>query len=295
MLGTFLLGACSFRPVPGATGDANVPPDAIDAGPDAASVSCTPQWIDGPTFSAPQIALATPAVEYDPFVSADELSLFYAAGGEIWESTRSSRSEPFGPPQRRMDLTSGAGESKLSMTADGMTAYFNSARGGTSDVWRATRSSPTGMFTEFDQMFLASVNNSADQWDPHISHDELRLYLAPDDSIDQVIVVARRSNANAAFATPAEVSELSSDAADNDPTLSADERVIVFNSNRVGAEWDLYYAVRDDRDAAFGTARPLAALNLGYEGSAHLSADGCRLYFMSNREGADNVWVTTVQ
>jgi hypothetical protein len=58
--------------------------------------------------------------------------------------------------------------------------------------------------------------------------------------------VARRSTPTSAFGTPTRVSTVNSTAFDADPLPSADERYLMFVSNRAGGlgDFDIYEATR---------------------------------------------------
>ena len=287
--------ACSFR-LPGAEpagADASAPPDN---GGDAIG-ACVQQWLAGPTFVAPAplAALNTASSENDAFVTTDELTLFFAREGDIYVSTRLAKTDDFVTAAIDPLLSSPELDSKLSLTADGLTVYLNTNRpsGGDTDVLRGTRAVLGGAFA-FSKTFLGTVDTSGNQWDPEISADELRLYLAPDDTGLQHIAVAERATTADDFGAPAIIPELASAGTDNDPTISGDERVIVFASNRTGAR-GLFYATRAERTQAFGTPIELTMLNsIQSDDGAHLTADACQLYFSSARNGSDDLYVAAV-
>jgi Tol biopolymer transport system component len=309
----FLLGlsACSFQHGTlngGGTGsgddatpgdDAEVVVDAIsvDAPPDAA---CLAKWRAGPTFTTPAMlfGVATTGDEADPFLTADEKTIYFVRSSDIYKGTRASLSTTtFSNVAKASDLSSGAGDSKVSITADGMTAFLNSSRtggSGMSDVWRATRTSVTATFETPDQKYLVSVNTGGDQWDPHVSANGLRLYIAPPASPMQHIEMASRASLSDDFGAPVALTALDSGERDNDPTLTADERLIVFASNRNGNR-NLWYALRDDPTQPFGAPIVVPQINTNTDDGPHLSHDGCRLYFTSDRDSDIDVWVTEVQ
>ena len=87
-------------------------------------------------------------------------------------------------------------------------------------------------------------------------------------------------------------------AGDADPTLTADERVLVFSSNRNGGAGgtDLWYSVRAERDRPFST--PVLVPNVNSttnDGDPHLSEDGCRLYLASDRQNDFDIYQSTLQ
>jgi Tol biopolymer transport system component len=279
--------ACSFQ----------LPQEAaVDGGGDASPGNCVEKWLAGPTFVAPAplSSLNTGGSENDVFVSRDELTIYFARGGDIFVASRLATTDDFAGVNRDATLSSDQVDSKLSLSSDGLTAYVNSNRpaGGDTDVWRGTRAGITGAFT-FDQMYLGAVDTTTDEWDPHISADELRLYLAPNNGAAQHVAVATRDSRTASFGAAQIIAELASSTTDNDPTLTADERVIVFASNRSGNR-GLWYATRADRAQVFGSPLQLVMINsAASDDGPHLSADGCRLYFSSSRDGANRIYITT--
>jgi hypothetical protein len=76
-----------------------------------------------------------------------------------------------------------------------------------------------------------------------------------------------------------------------DPTVSADELVIVFSNAS-----DMFYATRTTASDPFGAPVPLAQLNTAViENDPELSSEGCELYFRSPRVSISDIYVATVQ
>ena len=79
---------------------------------------------------------------------------------------------------------------------------------------------------------------------------------------------------------------------------SADHRVLVeppAAERTSPAAGNLWYAVRAQPDAAFGAPALVPGVNSDCnDGDPHLSADGCRLYFSSDRAGTYDLYVATV-
>ncbi|HUS33708.1 MAG TPA: hypothetical protein VMZ53_34645 [Kofleriaceae bacterium] len=262
--------------------------------------ACLGKWKAGPTFTDP-VMLAnvnTTGDEADPFVSADEQTLYFVRTSDIYKATRTSLTASFQNVAKAIDLSSSQGDSKVSLTADGLTAFVNTARtggaGGATDIWRMTRSSTANAFANPDQMYLMNVNGPSDAWDPHVSANGLRIYFAPPATPAQHIVVTERDSTSDPFGTPKPITELDSGEKDNDPTLTADERLIVWASNR-GGNRNLWYALRDDPTQPFGTPTVVPQINTNVDDGPHISNDGCRLYFTSDRDGDDDVWFTELQ
>jgi Tol biopolymer transport system component len=96
------------------------------------------------------------------------------------------------------------------------------------------------------------------------------------------------------WGTPTLVPNVNSDADEQNPWLSADERLLVFNSNR-GGDPDLWAAVWNAGD--FGTPFPIGELNSSAsDEGATLTRDGLTVFFASNRPGGTgglDIWVAS--
>lgn len=303
------VAACSYKPTFGdqpddAQGD-SVKPDASDGpidsfvGPEPSA--CVQKWLAGTmtfglvNFIEPPGAgsLTTSQDERDPFVSSDELQLYFVRNGsgdkDVLTSSRVSTAVSFTNASIKSSLSDVLEDGKVSMTGDDLTAIVASRRSGGSggvDFWQGKRSaSGTQAFPTLDQSFLAQVNNAGDQSDPHVSPDGLRLYYATGNP--QTIVIAERNGLLANFGASSALPNINGSTGDADPTLTADERVMIFTSNRTGSLGltDLWYATRAERDQPFGAPQNLTLLNTTEDdGDAHLSNDGCRVYWASRRD-----------
>ena len=126
--------------------------------------------------------------EFANFLSSDGLTLYFTSPfphpghlGEydIYFSKRPSRGDPFGEPQAVAGINSEDGDIGISLTADGLEAYFNSNRPGGKgglDIWVARRSSvdedePFAVFRNVEE-----VNTARWESVPSISADGLTLF-----------------------------------------------------------------------------------------------------------------------
>ena len=271
---------------------------AIDAPPiDGSPPTCHLRWLAGTaTFTNLRALTEVNSSTYDrdPTISADELTLYWSTGrtpslsGDVWVATRANRDANFGTPVQKADVNSAQAETRLSITTSGLIAAIGSDRTGTAggvDIWIATRATTTLPWTPATQTGLAAVNNGDSQHDPFLSGDGLRLYFAPTNGA-QHLEVAARANTSAAFGSPTVL--INSTQGDADPTLSPDERVLVWGSRRTGGLGsDLWYATRASATGTLGTPilLPSPINSTADEGDPSLSADGCRLYFSSTRSG----------
>jgi hypothetical protein len=126
-----------------------------------------------------------------------------------------------------------------------------------------------------------------DAQDPHVSTDDLRLYYAPAGD-DQLLVVATRPDADQPFGAPSaepfdEVDDPEHE--ESDPTLPAHELVVIFTREDVieNGGNELWFAARASIEEPFGPAQPVPGVNSpAHDASAHLSSDGCELFFARN-------------
>jgi WD40-like Beta Propeller Repeat len=309
------LGACTFQPgsllggedsdaAPGPGPDAPPPDGRTNSRPDAAAAvppDATAIDAAGPPVLCDFASLVesqplTPALvanvntaqtDRDPFVTADGKTLFLMSsrpGGQdedIWTAKRADRDADFSAPGNAGALNSSAPDTRVSMTADELVVVLSSARGGSSfDVYVSERQSVSEQFPA--PALLAGVNTGNDEFDPVISLDGLRLYLAPSGTGgDQDILMGERGARDGVFSTPQPLPVVNTPASEADPAFTADERLIVFARGN-----DIFYATRATRDQDFSAPRPLTAINTaGTEADPFVTADGCELFFASERAG----------
>lgn len=102
------------------------------------------------------------------------------------------------------------------------------------------------------------------------------------------------------FGAPTRIVELSvAGTRDDDPSLTADQLEIFFNSERAGGpgSGDIWTATRAAADAPWSTPTLVAAMSsAASETGPEISADGLTCYFASDRAGTlgrTDIWVTT--
>jgi Tol biopolymer transport system component len=307
---------CGFTPPGAAPIEDAPPPDTIPSdGPgsdgltDGPPATCLERWRNGTvTLGAPArlTELGSTAMDRDPFVSPDELAIYFSTyrngtqNGDVFAATRASISAAFDPPARRDDISSPSGDSRFSMTSDGMLGIVASDRAGTegnSDVWIATRMDASAPFGTFGKTEIDNINTVNTELDPELSADGLQIYLAI--GSPQRIAVSVRPSTSSSFGSAQQIDPLFSDMGDADPSVSPDELVIVFASRRTtgggDGNGDVWYARRPTRAAAFGAPVRVPAVNSANgDGDPALSADGCRLYFASDRTGDWELFVAAV-
>jgi Tol biopolymer transport system component len=244
------------------------------------------RWFSGALSWQPELALGVSGT--DPFLSPDELTLhFSVAFLDIYVARRGAIGEAFTGATIATELSTAAGESRVSFTGDGKVVVIASDRTapsskGLTDVFYGTRSDTGSGFT-WDQTRVDLVNTTGNQYDPMLSADGLRLYFAPSDvAMPQRIHVAQRAAITDPFGAPAMIGELVGGDYENDPALSADERVIVFNRHIATELYQhIWYAVRTSATATFGTPALVPGVNTIDQNDQDpvLSPDGCRIYY----------------
>lgn len=237
---------------------------------------------------APLAGASTGGDDRAPFVTADGSTLYFSTGegGESdFYAVEIERDAALGAPEPFDDLSEESADTALSFATDGLEVFFASDRGGSGvDIHRARRPAEPAPF--LDEAPLAAVSSADEAWSPHIAESDRALYFARGGTGARDLFVAHRASADEAeFSSPTSLSELSSDADELSPSLSADGRVVVFASSREGP-MNLYYATRASPDEPFGEPVSLDALNTGgVDTDPFLSRDGCFLYFASDRDG----------
>lgn len=317
-----VLGGCGFRSS-GAANDASLldaslldggSEGSLDAATDAMPpATCWQRWLDHSVALQPPIALtalATAGSERDPWISEDGLRLYFArqaAAGtaDVVLATRAASNDPFTTAAKLEGLSlTDRDEGRVSLTRDELVISVSANLGGTSpfDIRIATRTSRTQPFTAPLLDHLAAVNTASTQhFDPFLSGDGLRLYLAPlPNGGTQHIALASRAAIGSDFTSAALLSVVNTTeaaAADADPALSPDERVLLFSSNRAGGAGgtDLYYATRASAGQPFTAPTPIPVVNTSFADSdPMLTTDGCTLYFSSRRTGNLDLFTSTL-
>jgi Tol biopolymer transport system component len=105
------------------------------------------------------------------------------------------------------------------------------------------------------------------------------------------------AHAATVFSTPVNLGAVNSNAVDAGPAVSADGLTLFFHSDRAGGmgSFDLYTSSRATINDAWGAATSLGAgINTGFnDRAAEVSADGLTLYFSSDRNGDQDIYMAT--
>lgn len=209
-------------------------------------------------FEAPSLlgGQNTGSGDYDPAVSADGLTLWFASyrvagdGQHLYVSTRASTLTEFGTPalaDRVNSMNTEDSDLQPFLTADSKELWFVSNRTGgwgDSDVWRAVWAG-SGFAAPVN---VPELNSSQKEEVPTSSADRLTVYFSSLRSAagakgDLDIWVSRRDRVDASFSAPALVDELNTTGRDVAGWLSADQ-CRMYGSSDAGGTSRAFMATR---------------------------------------------------
>lgn len=135
-------------------------------------------------FGSPQslTALNSAELDYLPWVSEDELTLWYVShrDGEsgFWSATRSSTDDEFASLTKHDSLSMTSGNNRVFISSDGLRLYFSQERTGglgLEDIWFATRETVSDEFSNVTS--LAVVNTTQSDREPTLSPDGEEMFF----------------------------------------------------------------------------------------------------------------------
>ncbi len=289
------------------TGDASTG-EMIELPPEATLCGKPGPWV----FGAPQL-LGMPVNgaqgDLDMWLSYNGTTLTWSSlrdgAHDTYRATRSEFGAPFeGAYANNVDIglsTPGA-DGKLALSKLDTRAYLSTKLPGDANFRIHVGDRQGQNYAPLSPLPL-NFPDHPDAFDPHISTDDLRLYYAPAGA-GQRLVVATRPAPDQAFAAPSAAPFVNVDEPDHDesdPTLPANELVLIYARSGAiesgGSE--LWFAARATIDAPFGLSQPVPAVNSpAHDASAHLSRDGCELFFARSSvqdEGAWDIYRSEIQ
>ncbi|MGE3544592.1 MAG: TolB family protein, partial [Kofleriaceae bacterium] len=228
--------------------------------------------------------------DYGPALSADGLSIIIQSdrdtlGNELYEATRASTSEPFGPPTRLLSLSSMVHDEGPALSSDGLTLYFASNRSAGFHLYVATRSD-RGL--AFDPPQLVAATATYQVIGPSLSDDGTELFVTVNYPTNDL---ARITDLDQPTATLQMLTELNSAQTDGFPTISRDGLTLFWEGH--GGD-DILTAERPDRLSPFGPSRVVSELiSTEYDGDPEISKDGRSIWFSSDRQGNTDIFMAT--
>ncbi len=265
----------------------------VDAAAADAAVPCV--W----SSITPVAELNTGDPEVCPMLAADGLTVYFARRPgptyEIWSAGRSMTSFPFGPPAVVPELDTAGDDLCPFLSGDGLEIYWMS-KAANGDIWRGTRSMPSGSFTATAPVDVLN-HPSAEDDRPRLSPDGLAIVFAsnrPDGLGGFDIYRATRPGPSSPFGPPALVVELSSPADEMGGSFSPDGATFYFASNRLGTAGALDIMRAPHAAGVFGPPVFVAELNTGANDFDPFLAPDAKLYFASDRIAPGNHDLFTV-
>jgi hypothetical protein len=270
----------------------------IDGGP--AMATCDPLA----PFGAP-VALAglegSGLDKLAPRISADELDVYFGGkltGGtdfDLYTAHRTGLDQPFAVPVILAGASSSNDDFDPAVSPDGKSLWFSTSN----RLTVATRSALDGEFTSPEIAAVQGPSTGALDAQPFITADDSELWFTSsrDPNLGD-LDVWHAARAGAGFAAPVVEAALSSSVADYFPTLTPDRRTIYVSSRRTGTGvqggFDVWRSHRNSVDQPFPAPVTVDELNTANDDFvAGLSADGCRIYGVSNSATTNFVFVAT--
>jgi Tol biopolymer transport system component len=234
---------------------------------------------------------------WGPGLSSDGLTLYFSSdvgsSEDLYVASRSDRGNVFSTAAPLSELNTTALESNPSLSADGLSLYFASARPGSvgdRDLMVATRPDPSSPFA--NPTWLSELNTVGREQTPELTPDQKTIVF----STDGDLFIAERSTPTDPFGPAQAMTGINSGSPDSGAAFSADGLVLYFTSQRTGGSgsWDIWVSTRPDRASAFTAAFDVQEVNSNQrEIDPELSADGSELIFARFDTGPAQLWHAT--
>ena len=287
----------------GSEPDAHEPVDADSQAEDAGNTSdaitaCDPS---APFVTVSPVSELNEAGEnQNARLTHDEQTIYFARGTpfdagtsfDLFVASRQSLTDKFSKATPLPGPNTPDNEYDPTPTNDNLNLYFASDRAAGSGVWIATRENVVGTFG--NMAFVASLNLGGSAFQPYVMPDGLVIYYA-DFSSSTPIYRATRTETSTFAPDPAPVLPVSVGYVFK-PVVTPDELTIYFASNDLPGEGgiDIWLARRSLKTQSFGQPEHVVGVNtVKNDAPTWISDDGCRLYFDSDREGANAIYVAT--
>lgn len=185
-----------------------------------------------PTALASMI-INTTANEETPRLSLDDLTLYFGRGGTTYKSTRTSTTSAWSMPT----VVAGGASPERWYGVCG-TDHFTVVRGAVDlDLYEGTIGGTA--------VNISELNTNKIETSPYLTPDCLTIYFASDRSGTSKIYTSTRSSITSPWSTPELAQAPVNGGADQDPWISADQRLFVWASIRGGSnDKDLYMSTR---------------------------------------------------
>ena len=273
----FLLASCGrfgFAIAEGSADAARGSADAADAGDAPHAGACDLLAPFG--TPAPVNELDTASIDEQAALSVDRLGVYFmsnrAGASQVFTASRPTVTSPFGAPVPVMSLDSASYDTwNVSISGDGLTAYFVTDEAGADHMYRATRASTLVGFAAKSPM--PSPIRDGEQ--PYVVPDGNVLYYSAGGAIVRAgLGQSVATQMQATLAVPPHQVGI--------PVVTPDERTIYFAvyDSGVFASYDIWMATRPSAGDAWSAPVPVSELDTAaFEVPSWISGDGCELYF----------------
>ncbi len=272
-------------------GDAGIAGDTLDDAAPAECASFSP-------WATPQniAALNSPAIEWGPHLSHDQLTLYFASnrgGGndDLYQAVRESPTSPWQAPTL-IQLTAAIGlADDPGDTVDGLELFW-----GASSVRHATRATAQDVWVPQGNVAIPVAGFSVDGG-PDLSADGLILFFTGTETADGLVheYQTTRTSTSAAWQDAVPVPLAHAGQGESYGSLRGDLRELIYATENGG---HLMIASRPSATAAFGPASALPDLDAVGSSSADpdLSDDGLTLWYAGyggTGAGQWDLWFST--
>jgi hypothetical protein len=250
------------------------------------------------TLGVPVIEVNTEYAEWDPFLSADGLSLYYSKGKtdtfyfhRLYQATRQ---EPFGPFTSINEISelnySGGHIQDPWVSSDNLRLYYMRTEPG--NYWRLKFSERASVNDPWPVGVNISELNVLNQMlrSPTLTADELTIFFSsfptnpiPGGEGGDDIWMATRPDRYSPFGNITNQIGINTAASEGGPSVSPDGLTLVFDSDCNG-KWQLFKATRESLTEPFGNVEHLWACDThgGSSATPCLSSDGSAIYYRSH-------------
>lgn len=215
-------------------------------------------------------------------LSPDELTAYFTSnrigpGMKVFTAARSSPTAAFGTPAELTSLDfAGADTWNVTLTGDGLTAYYVTDQGGGDNLYKAQRTSSLTAFTSAGVM----PNPIVEGEQPFVVANGSALYYS-DYKLGPKGKIVRATLGG----TPVATLQTSLDVAPHDvgiPVVTPDELTMFFAVFDMAtfSSYDIWMSTRASTNDAWSKPHPVNELDTAvFEAPSWVSPDGCELYF----------------
>lgn len=261
----------------------------VDARPlDAAPDGPMPLGNFGTPMKIPGLSLAT-AVEDDVTLNSTETELIFAINANndknLYVSTRANLQAAWSTPTALAALNSTSTEGAARLSADGLTVYFTTGRGGNEDIWMSQRTSATAPWGA--PAALAFANSATiDRWFMPCGG---KYIMGSDRTVAGDVDLFEGTMGQA----PSRLSISTTGGTDTAPFLTPDCLTLYWAKDN-GGQFDIFVATRASTTTPWTVVGAVPIVSTaGREEDPWLSPDGRRLYLASSVDTELDLYVAT--